>query len=64
MNTIFMNLKHNKTSDLHRVILNLSNKITLKRSNKYLLLSNLNSYYIWKQIKSHTKTIKLKRKPQ
>ena len=44
MNTIFMNLKSNKTSDLHRVILNLLDKIDLMRSDKYILLSNLKRY--------------------
>ena len=30
-----------KTSDLHRLLLNLSDKIHLKRSNEYVALSNL-----------------------
>ena len=44
MDTIFMNCKNNKTSDPHRLLLNLTDKINLKRSDKYvaLSLSNLN----------------------
>ena len=45
MNTIFMNSKNIKTSDPHRLLLNLSEKINLKRSDKYIALSNLSIYY-------------------
>ena len=45
-----MNLKNSKTSDLHRVILNLSDKVGLKRSDKYVALSNLSIYYTWNNI--------------
>ena len=48
MVTIFMNSKSSKTSDLHRLFLNLTNKINLKRSDKYVALSDLSKYYTWK----------------
>ena len=38
MDTIFMNSKKSKTSDPHRLILNLSEKINLKRIDKYVAL--------------------------
>ena len=38
MDAIFMNSKKIKTSDSHRLLLNLSEKINLKRSDKYLAL--------------------------
>ena len=61
MNVIFMNFRDSKTSDPHRLLLNLSDKIDLKRSNKYVALSNLSIYYTWKNIKkSHTEKINLK----
>ena len=60
MDTIFINSENSKRSDSHRHLLNLSDKINLKRSNKYVALSNLNSYYTWKNVKSHTKIINLK----
>ena len=47
MNTIFMNCKHSKTSDPHRLLLNVSDKIDLKTSDKYVALSSLNIYYTW-----------------
>ena len=40
-----MNSKHSKTSNPHRLLLNLTEKITLKRSDKYAALSNLSIYY-------------------
>ena len=43
--------EHSKTSDPHRLFLNLSDKINLKRSDKYVALSNLSIYYAWKNIK-------------
>ena len=41
MDTIFMNSGNSKTSDPHRLLLNLSDKIDLKGSDKYIALSNL-----------------------
>ena len=35
-----MNSKNSKTSDTHRLLLNLTDKINLKRSDKYVTLSN------------------------
>ena len=48
MDTIFMNSKNSKTSDAYKLLLNLTDKIKLKRSDKYLALSNLSIYYTWK----------------
>ena len=45
MDTIFINSKNSKTSDSHRLLINLTDKINLKRSNKYVALSNLSIYY-------------------
>ena len=50
MDTIFINSATSKTSDPHRLLLNLSDKINLKRSDKYVALSNLSIYYVWKNI--------------
>ena len=46
-----MNSENSKTSETHRLLLNLLNKINLKRSDNYVALSNLNIYYTWKNIK-------------
>ena len=44
MNTIFMNSENSKTPDPHRVLLNLSDKINLKRSDKHVAISNLSVF--------------------
>ena len=46
-----MNSENSKTSDPHRLLPNLSDKIYLKRSDKYVALSNLSIYYTWENIK-------------
>ena len=38
MGTIFMNSKNSKTSDPHRLLLNLTDKINLMRSDRYVAL--------------------------
>ena len=55
-----MNYENSKTSDSHRLLLNLSDKINLKRSDKYVALSNLSIYYTWKNIKKLYKNNKFK----
>ena len=52
MDTIFMNSENSKKSDLHRLLISLLDKITLKRSDKYVALSNLSIYYTWKNVKN------------
>ena len=41
MDTMFMNSDKSKTSDLHVLLLNLSDKVNLKGSDTYFALSNL-----------------------
>ena len=60
MDTIFTNSENRKTSDPHRLLLNLPDKINLKRSDKYVALSNLRIFYTWKNIKKPYKNNKLK----
>ena len=60
MDTIFLNSKNNKTSDPHILLLNLTDEIILKRSDKFVALSNLSIYYIWKNIKKSYKNNKFK----
>ena len=60
MDTIFINSGNSETPGLHRLLLNLSDKINLKRSDKYVALSNLSIYYTWKNIKKSYKNNKFK----
>ena len=55
-----MNSKNSETSDPHRLLLNLTDKINLKGSDKYVALSNLSIYYTWKIIKRSNKHNKVK----
>ena len=60
MDTILMNSENSKTSDPLRLLLNLLDKINLKRSDKYVALSNLSIYYTWKNITKSCKNDKFK----
>ena len=61
INTVFMNSKNSKSSDRHRPLFNLNDKINnLKKSNKYIALSNLNIYYTWNNIKKSCENNKFK----
>ena len=55
-----MNSGKSKTSDPHRILLNLSDKVNFKKSETYVALSNLSIYYTWKKIKKLYKKNKLK----
>ena len=59
METVFINSENSKTSD-PRLLLNLTDKTNLKRSQKYVALSNLSIYYKWKNIKKLCKNNKFK----
>ena len=60
MDTTFTNSENSKTSDTHRLLLSLSDKINLKRSDKDAALSNISVYYTWKNIKKSYKNNKFK----
>ena len=60
MNTIFTNSENSKTSDSHRLLLNLTDKIDLRIKDKCIALSNLSIYYTWKTMKKSYKNRKLK----
>ena len=60
MDTIFINSELSKTSDPHRILINLPDKIRLNRSDKFVALSNLSIYYTRKNIKTSYKNNKLK----
>ena len=55
-----MNSKNSKTSDPHRLLTNLTDKIYLRRKDKYTALSNLTIYYTWKNIKTSYNNNKFK----
>ena len=56
-----MNYENSKTSETHRLLLNLTDKINVKRSDKYVALSNLSMYSnTWTYNKKSYKMINFK----
>ena len=55
-----MNYRNSKTSDPDKLLLNLRDKVDLRRKDKYIALSNLSIYYTWKNIKKSYKNNKFK----
>ena len=51
MDTILLNSKSNEECDPHTLLINLTDKINLKRVDKYVALSNLSVYNKWRNIK-------------
>ena len=51
MDAIFTNSENSEIFDPHRLLLNLSDILNLKRSDKYVALSKFSIYYPWKNIK-------------
>ena len=60
METIFINTENCKINEAHKFVLNLSQRVDLKSSNKHIILQNLSVYYIWKNIRKQYKNNKLK----
>ena len=60
MDTIFINSENSKTFRPHILILNLANKMDLRRGETSVALSNLSIYYTWKNIKSSCNNNKFK----
>ena len=59
METIFMNTENSKTNESDKFILNLSQRLDLRSSNKHVALQNLSIYYTWKNIRKQYKNNKL-----
>ena len=55
-----MNTKNSRTSESHRIKLELTDKLNLKNSNKNMALANLSIYCTWKNIKSECNNNKFK----
>ena len=60
MDIIFMNSENSKTFKPLLLILNVTDKIDLRRGEKTIALSNLSIYYTWKNIKSSCNESKFK----
>ena len=56
METKFLNTENSKTNEPHKFLLNLSQRLVLKSSNKHIALQNLFIYYAWKNIRKQYKS--------
>ena len=59
MDTTFINSGNSKTRESHGILFTLSEKINLKETDEYVVLSNLSIYSTWKNVKSYAKAINL-----
>ena len=55
-----MNTKTSKTNELHKVVLNLSQRLDLRSLDKHVALQNLSIYYTRKNIRKQYKSNELK----
>ena len=60
MDPIFMNSENSKTPKPHVLVLKLINKLDLRIGRSVIALSNLSTYYTWKNIKSSYKNNEFK----
>lgn len=51
MSIIFINPENNRTYDVHKLWLNLTDKIDLQKGENLVTLSNLHTYYTFKNTK-------------
>ena len=60
METISMNSENSKTNESRKFVLNLSQRLYLRSSNKHVALQNLSICYTWENIRKQYKKINLK----
>ena len=60
MKTIFINTENSKTNESHKSVLNLSQRLDLRSSDKHTALQNLSIYYTWRNIRKQYQNNQLK----
>ena len=60
METIFMNTENSKTNEPHKFVLNLSQKLDLRSSDKHVALQNISIYYTQRVTRKQSINNKLK----
>ena len=56
-----MNTENSKMNNSHKFVLNLSQRLDLRSSNKHVALQNISIYYTWKNIRKQYRKKKFKR---
>ena len=57
---IFMNMENSKANEPLKFVLNLSQRLELRSSDKHVALPNLFNYYTWKNVRKQYKNNKIK----
>ena len=57
MEMTFMYTENSKTNEPQKFVLNMSQKLDIRSSNKHFPLQNLSIYYTWTNIRNSIKTI-------
>ena len=60
METKFINTDNRNMNELHKFLINLSQRLDLRSSDRHTVLQNLSIYYTWKNIRKQYKKNKLK----
>ena len=60
METKFINTENRNMNELHKFLINLSQRLDLRSSDRHTVLQNLSIYYTWKNIRKQYKKNKLK----
>ena len=60
MKMVFINTENSQTNEPHKFILNLSQRLDLRSSDKHVPLQNLSIYYTWKNMRKQYKNNNLK----
>ena len=60
MEMIFMNTENSKTNKPHKFVLNLTERLVLRNSNKHVAHQNLSNYYTRENIRQQYKSNKIK----
>ena len=55
METMFVKTENSQTSKPHKSVLNLSQRLDLRSSDKHVALQNVSIYYTWKNIRKQYK---------
>ena len=56
-----MNMENSKMNESHKFVLNFSQRLDLRSSNKHIVLPNLPIYYKWKNIRKQNQSNRLKK---
>ena len=57
---MFLNMKNSKTNESYKFVVNLTQRLDVRSSNKHVALQNVSIHYMWKNLRKQLKNNKLK----